>query len=51
MRQFGANMKANIERSNEFIDPICGMTVTPETAAGSLEVRGETYYFCSKGCL
>jgi len=33
------------------IDPICGMTVKPETAAGSLEVGGETVYFCSKGCL
>ena len=44
-------MKANNESSNEFIDPICGMTVTPKTAAGSLEVGGETYYFCSKGCL
>ena len=35
----------------KFIDPICGMTVTPETAAGSLEHNGETIYFCSKGCL
>jgi len=34
-----------------FIDPICGMTVSPESAAGSLEVGGETIYFCSKGCL
>ncbi len=34
-----------------FIDPICGMTVAPETAAGSLEHNGETIYFCSKGCL
>jgi Cu+-exporting ATPase len=44
-------MKANIENSNEFNDPICDMTVTPETAAGSLEVGGETYYFCSNVCL
>jgi YHS domain-containing protein len=27
------------------------MTVTPETAAGSYTHKGETYYFCSKGCL
>ncbi len=33
------------------IDPICGMTVVPETAAGSYEYGGTTYYFCSKGCL
>lgn len=34
-----------------YIDPICGMTVTPETAAGKLEHNGETFYFCSEGCL
>jgi Cu+-exporting ATPase len=37
--------------SEKFIDPICGMTVKPETAAGSLEHNGETVYFCSKSCL
>ncbi|MDQ3219571.1 MAG: heavy metal translocating P-type ATPase [Acidobacteriota bacterium] len=35
----------------EFIDPICGMTVDPATAAGSYNHDGRTYYFCSKGCL
>jgi Cu+-exporting ATPase len=35
----------------EFIDPICGMTVDPETAAGKLEHDGTTVYFCSTGCL
>ncbi len=33
------------------IDPICGMTVEPEAAAGSDEYRGKTYYFCSWRCL
>ena len=33
------------------IDPICGMTVEPETAAGHAEHEGETYYFCSLHCL
>jgi Cu+-exporting ATPase len=33
------------------IDPVCGMTVSPKTAAGSLEYNGGTYYFCSKHCL
>ncbi len=32
------------------IDPICGMTVDPSTAFGSHAYKGETYYFCSKGC-
>ncbi len=35
---------------NIFIDPICGMTVDPETAAGKHEHQGETFYFCSVGC-
>jgi Cu+-exporting ATPase len=33
------------------IDPVCGMEVDPETAAGSFEHGGTTYYFCSLGCL
>jgi len=35
----------------KLIDPICGMTVSPEAAAGEYEFDGTTYYFCSKGCL
>ncbi|HTF23457.1 MAG TPA: heavy metal translocating P-type ATPase [Candidatus Limnocylindria bacterium] len=31
-------------------DPVCGMTVAPEKAAGKVEHAGKTYYFCSKGC-
>lgn len=33
------------------IDPICGMTVEPATAAGRFDHDGETYYFCSTRCL
>jgi Cu+-exporting ATPase len=33
------------------IDPICGMTVDPATAAGQYEYQGATYYFCAKSCL
>jgi P-type Cu+ transporter len=32
------------------IDPVCGMTVSPKTAAGSFEYKGQTYYFCSTHC-
>jgi Cu+-exporting ATPase len=32
------------------VDPVCGMTVNPETAAASREVDGVTYYFCSTHC-
>jgi P-type Cu+ transporter len=31
-------------------DPVCGMTVDPQKAAGTSVYRGQTYYFCSKGC-
>jgi P-type Cu+ transporter len=33
------------------IDPVCGMTVTPATAAGSASYAGKTYFFCSKHCV
>jgi Cu+-exporting ATPase len=34
-----------------FLDPVCGMTVSPAKAAGHHEHEGATYYFCGKGCL
>ena len=36
--------------TDTFRDPVCGMEVTPETAAGSSEYNGQTYYFCAPGC-
>ncbi len=32
------------------LDPVCGMTVDPQKAAGSVGYQGQTYYFCSTGC-
>src|SRR5688500_10289565 len=31
-------------------DPVCGMDVTPENAAGSSDYGGRTYDFCSAAC-
>ncbi|MCF6278228.1 MAG: HAD-IC family P-type ATPase, partial [Anaerolineales bacterium] len=31
-------------------DPVCGMTVAPESAAATREHKGATYYFCSDTC-
>ncbi len=31
-------------------DPVCGMDVTEQKAAGKAGYRGETYYFCSEKC-
>jgi Cu+-exporting ATPase len=33
------------------IDPVCGMTIDPEQAAGHVVFEGATYYFCSESCL
>lgn len=31
-------------------DPVCGMQIEPQAAAGSVKWKGATYYFCSTGC-
>lgn len=31
-------------------DPVCGMDVKPETAAGKSEHQGQTFHFCSTEC-
>lgn len=33
------------------IDPVCGMTVDPDHAAGKAEHNGQIYYFCNSSCL
>jgi YHS domain-containing protein/uncharacterized membrane protein YraQ (UPF0718 family) len=36
--------------SGEVVDPVCGMSVDPETAAASATYAGHDYAFCSTGC-
>lgn len=31
-------------------DPVCGMRIDSEEAAGTIEHQGKTYYFCSQAC-
>lgn len=31
-------------------DPVCGMTINEEDAAGSITYKGEKYFFCAPGC-
>ena len=38
------------ETKSAHVDPVCGMNVEPETAAGMSRVAGKAYYFCSLGC-
>ena len=39
------------EPNSPAIDPVCGMTVDPARAAGHVDYKGTTYYFCGKGCV
>jgi Cu+-exporting ATPase len=32
-------------------DPVCNMDVDPASARGSADYEGQTYYFCSPGCV
>jgi len=33
-----------------YIDPVCGMEVTADTAEATTEYLGQIYYFCSEDC-
>jgi Cu+-exporting ATPase len=37
-------------KDNEHVDPVCGMTVREDSAAGKSGYKGEKYYFCSTEC-
>jgi len=32
------------------VDPVCKMTIDSEKAAATSEHKGQTLYFCAKGC-
>jgi len=32
------------------VDPVCKMVIDAENAVATSEYRGETIYFCAKGC-
>jgi P-type Cu+ transporter len=40
-----------LEKEVAMIDPVCGMSVEPDTAAGAWVYGGVTYLFCSLSCL
>lgn len=35
----------------KILDPVCGMTVDPQNARGTVEHQGKTFYFCSPRCV
>ncbi|MCS6295041.1 MAG: heavy metal translocating P-type ATPase [Nitrospira sp.] len=56
LRQFGGKSLPMLgssagQTAATVIDPVCGMTVDPKTAAGSFAYDGTTYFFCCQGCL
>ena len=34
----------------EHNDPVCGMSVNPDTSSAQSRYEGETFYFCSDDC-
>src|SRR2546421_9068190 len=56
LQKFQANperyLTASSRQQEDYaIDPVCGMRVDPESAAGSTVYEGKTYYFCNPHCL
>ncbi len=43
--------KGNHDTTAQETDPVCGMRINPQSAAGSHRHDGTLYYFCSKHCL
>ena len=37
-------------KTDEVLDPVCGMRFPSEKAAATTEWEGRTYHFCSEGC-
>ncbi len=35
----------------EVLDPVCGMTISPDEAVGTFRHQGQTFYFCNESCL
>ncbi len=46
----GSKSASKTEASVEVKDPVCGMIVNPEKAAGSHRFEGVDYYFCNVKC-
>jgi Cu+-exporting ATPase len=38
------------EASSKVVDPVCGMKISTEKAAGTQKYNGQTYYFCGRSC-
>jgi Cu+-exporting ATPase len=45
-----ANLRPPRAEPAKAVDPVCGMTVEPATAADRFEHGGVAYWFCASGC-
>ncbi len=43
-------MHQTAAKSKTCVDPVCGMSVNPETTTIVATIKGQTYYFCAEGC-
>ena len=43
-------MMKQTESSKSVIDPVCGMSVNPESTKIIATIEGKRYYFCAEGC-
>ncbi len=43
-------MHGQAQASGEHLDPVCGMRVKEGPSALKSEYKGQSYYFCSRGC-
>src|SRR5688572_5713070 len=44
-------LPTQVHSPSEVLDPVCGMTISPNDAVGTVDFDGHTYYFCSDSCL
>ena len=43
-------MNQTATKTNTVIDPVCGMSVNPETTKITTVVEAQSYYFCAESC-
>jgi Cu+-exporting ATPase len=51
MMAFRLDEATSAPRGGRSMDPVCGMSVDPASAAGAWAHAGRTYFFCSARCL
>jgi len=49
-KKIGAEKSIKTEAPTKVKDPVCGMSVDPNTAPAKSEYMGKMYYFCNPGC-